>query len=225
VITNLILLPVLLSFVGRLFGGCGEKPDEGAAGRGGRAATLFGRFTDKRWAVGAIVGGAVLAIGATWVSRSLQIGDIDPGAPELRPGSRYNRDNAFMTANYAASSDVFVVMIKTPQYGCTAYDTLVRVDTLASEIRQLPGVESTNSLAELSKFAVAGMNEGSPKWYELVRTQSMLNAVIYRAPRELFNESCNFLSLIVYLRDHRASTLTRVVDHVAAFANRMTRAM
>jgi len=48
-----------------------------------------------------------------------------------------------MTANYAASSDVFVVMIKTPQYGCTAYDTLVRVDTLASEIRQLPGVEST----------------------------------------------------------------------------------
>jgi predicted RND superfamily exporter protein len=218
VITNLILLPVLLSFVGVSSAAAERSLTKEQRGEEGALLRVFGRFTDKRWAVGAIVAGAVLALGAGWVSRSLQIGDIDPGAPELRPGSRYNRDNAFMTANYAASSDVFVVMIKTPQYGCTAYDTLVRVDTLASEIRQLPGVESTNSLAELSKFAVAGMNEGSPKWYELVRTQSMLNAVIYRAPRELFNESCNFLSLIVYLRDHRASTLTRVVDHVAAFA-------
>jgi predicted RND superfamily exporter protein len=218
VITNLILLPVLLSFIGVSSAAAERSLTKEQRGDEGALLRFFGRFTDKRWAVGAIVGGAVLALSATWVSRSLQIGDIDPGAPELRSGSRYNRDNAFMTANYAASSDVFVVMIKTPQYGCTAYDTLVRVDTLASEIRQLPGVESTNSLAELSKFAVAGMNEGSPKWYELVRTQSMLNAVIYRAPRELFNESCNFLSLIVYLRDHRASTLTRVVDHVAAFA-------
>jgi predicted RND superfamily exporter protein len=48
----------------------------------------------------------------------------------------------------------------------------------------------------------------------------MLNAVTYRAPRELFNESCDLLSLIVYLKDHRASTLTEVVDHVTAFASR-----
>jgi len=31
-----------------------------------------------------------------------------------------------------------------------------RVDTLAAELRQLPGVESTNSLAELSKFGRSG---------------------------------------------------------------------
>jgi len=48
----------------------------------------------------------------------------------------------------------------------------------------------------------------------------MLNAVTYRAPRELFNESCDLLSLIVYLKDHRASTLTEVVDRVTAFASR-----
>jgi len=30
----------------------------------------------------------------------------------------------------------------------------------------------------------------------------------------------NLLSLIVYLKDHRASTLTEVVDHVTAFASR-----
>jgi hypothetical protein len=218
VITNLILLPVILSIIGVSPTAAARSLAKDQHADEGALLHFFGRFTDKRWAVGAILGGIVLAAGAGGISRGLQIGDIDRGAPELRPNSRYKRDTAFMTAHYAASSDVFVVMIKTPQYGCTAYDTLVRVDTLAAEIRQLPGVDATNSLAELSKFAVAGMNEGSPKWYELVRTQSMLNAVIYRAPRDLFNESCNLLSLIVYLRDHRASTLTRVVDHVAAFA-------
>jgi predicted RND superfamily exporter protein len=166
------------------------------------------------------VGAAVLTIITVLISRHLQVGDIDPGAPELRPDSRYNRDAAFMATHYAAASDVFVVMIKTPQYGCASYDTLVRVDALATELRQLHGVEGTSSLAELSKFAVVGMNEGNPKWYELVRTQSMLNAVTYRAPRELFNESCDLLSLIVYLRDHKASTLTELVDQVGAFGER-----
>jgi hypothetical protein len=34
-------------------------------------------------------------------------------APELRPDSRYNRDNAFVTANYSLSSDAFAVIVKT----------------------------------------------------------------------------------------------------------------
>jgi predicted RND superfamily exporter protein len=38
------------------------------------------------------------------------------------------------------------------------------------------------------------------------------------APRGLYNDSCNLLTLYVYLRDHKAETLTRVVSHVEAFA-------
>ena len=37
----------------------------------------------------------------------LKIGDLDPGAPELRPSSRYNQDNAYITSHYALSSDQF----------------------------------------------------------------------------------------------------------------------
>ena len=39
-----------------------------------------------------------------------------------------------------------------------------------------------------------------------------------RAPRELFNQDCSLLSLYVYLKDHKAETLSRVVNAVAAFA-------
>jgi predicted RND superfamily exporter protein len=75
--------------------------------------------------------------------------DLDPGAPELRPDSRYNRDNKFMTQNYAASSDVLVVMVKTPenQAFCTAPDDN---RALEWELQQLPG-SSQPPLADLSK--------------------------------------------------------------------------
>jgi predicted RND superfamily exporter protein len=62
------------------------------------------------------------------------------------------------------------------------------------------------------------MNEGNPKWYELVPNQWTLNTVANRTPREMFNQGCNLLSLFVYLADHKADTLTRVVDKVEAFA-------
>ena len=51
-------------------------------------------------------------------STHLKIGDLDPGAPELRADSRYNRDNAYITANYSLSSDTFAVIVKTAKEGC-----------------------------------------------------------------------------------------------------------
>ncbi len=158
------------------------------------------------------------------VARSGEIGqivaanyqrDLDPGAPELRADSRYNRDNAFMVSNYAASADVLVVMIKTGADQCTQYDTLAKVDALAWQLEQLPGVEATNSMALLSKLAATGYNEGNFKWYDLTPNQSALGAVQTRAPRELFNQSCSMLSLYVYLKDHKAATLSGVVDQAS----------
>ena len=82
----------------------------------------------------------------------------------------------------------------------------------------MPGVESTSSLAGLARISNAGMNEGSLKWFEVPRSQSMLNAIITRAPRELFNQNCDLLAVYAYLKDHKADTLSSVVQTVDAFA-------
>jgi len=108
--------------------------------------------------------------------------------------------------------------VKTPQYFCAKYETLVAVDALEATLQQLPGVVSTTSLAALSKQAAAGMNEGSMTWYEIPRNQGLLNAIITRAPRELFNQNCDLLTVYVYLTDHKADTLTSVVQAVEHFA-------
>ena len=217
IFTNLVLLPILLSFSG-VSTEAAARSLEVEQGQKHQFWAFLDRFTERKWARVAIVASLVLGIAGAAVSTKLKIGDTDPGAPELRSDSRYNRDNAYMAQNYAASGDMYVIMVKTPQFHCAHYDTLQLVDDLESKLQQLPGVESTTSLAALAKRAAAGMHEGSLKWYEIPTSQNMLNSIITRAPRELFNQNCDVLTLYAYLKDHKADTLTSVVDTVEEFA-------
>jgi len=217
VFTNLVLLPVLLSYAG-----VGSKAAQRSL-RQEQAGDLHGIwgwlscFTQRGPALAACAVAALLLAGAAAVSLRLQVGDLDAGAPELRPDSRYNRDNAFVRQNYAASTDILTVMVTTPDDQCTRYTTLSQVDALAWRLQQLPGVEGTQSMAGLAKLAMVGFNEGHFKWYELVASDKALGGVQAIAPRELMNKACSFLALHVYLQDHKAQTLERVVGAVERF--------
>ncbi|AQV98193.1 RND transporter [Cupriavidus necator] len=229
IFTNLVLLPILLSYVGvnreaALRSLRGDRASAGSANAGAVAAprkhafwAFLDRFTQRKWAALAL--GIALALGTAsfFVRLDLKVGDLEPGAPELRRDARYNRDTAFMVANYAASSDTYVVMVKTPQFQCSRFSTLSLVDDLEWKLRQLPGVDGTSSFASLAKTAAVGMNEGSFKWYDVPRTQDMLNAITTRAPREMFNQNCDLLTIYVYLRDHKSDTLDAVVKVVDQF--------
>ncbi len=222
IFTNLILLPILLSYTG-VAPKAAERSlrAEAAAASGGQGPRLWAlldRFTQRGWATLAVIAAAVLGVAGFAMSTQLKIGDLDPGAPELRADSRYNRDVAFLNAAYGASSDVLAVMVQTPPGQCSQYATLNKVDALEWQLRQLDGVESTSTLALLNRRVLAGLNEGNPKWGEFLPNQDMLNTVTAGAPRGLYNDACSLLTLYVYLRDHKAETLSRVVDHVEAFA-------
>jgi len=218
IFTNLILLPILLSYTGVSPAAARRSLRDEQAQEKLLLWRWLDRFTQRRWAIGTVALALVLAVAGLAVSRHLAIGDLDPGAPELCADSRYNRDAAYINAAYGASSDVLAVMVRTPDGRCSQYDTLNKVDALEWQLRQLDGVESTNTLALLNRRVLAGLNEGNPKWYEFLPNQDMLNTVTAGAPRGLYNESCSLLTVYVYLRDHKAGTLSRVVDHVEAFA-------
>jgi predicted RND superfamily exporter protein len=218
IVTNLILVPVFLSYIGVSEAAAQRSlradSDENR-GRGFNKVWAFlERFTERRWAIGAIGAAAALTIAGFAISTQLAIGDLDPGAPELRPDSRYNRDNAFITANYSLSSDQFAVIVKTEKEGCLKYQTLVEADRLAWSLQQVPGVQTTVSLANAVRQITAGSNEGSPKWLTIARNQDVLNYGAQQASvnnPELFNTECSVMPVIAYLSDHRAETLDRVV--------------
>ena len=226
IFTNLVLLPILLSYTGVSMTAAkrsleAEVEAEQDEGHKKHAFWAFlDLFTRRKYAIIALVVAAILGLLGLAVAHHLKIGDLDPGAPELRPNSRYNRDNAFISANYFASSDVYVVMVKTPTFKCIQYSNLSQLDALESELINVPGVESTNSYASFTRKMGAGMNEGNLKWYEVPRTQDMLNSITTRAPRELLNYNCDMLSIYIFLKDHKADTLEGVVKVVEDFAAR-----
>lgn len=212
ILTNLVLLPILLSYTGVKV----RNREDGPLIQG--VWRVLVRFTYPKQARITVTLAVILAIVGIVGSTRLTVGDVDPGAPELRTDSRYNRDNAFMVGSFPSSSDLFVVMVKTPKFLCTKHDTIVAIDELERRLQQLPGVESTSSIASLSKFAAVGISEGNPRWYD-IPNQATLNSVATRAPRELFNQGCDLLAVYVYLSDHKAQTLDRVVKETQSFAS------
>jgi hypothetical protein len=225
IFTNLLLLPVLLSFTGvSLKAAQRSLKEEQAENRNRGVGAIWGmldRLTERRWATATVLIAAALGVGGYLVSLNLQTGDVDPGAPELRAESRYNRDDAYIAANYGISSDVFAVMVKTPPDQCRSYQTLVEVDRLSWALEQLPGVQRTASLTDTVRSYSAGSFEGNPKWLTVSSNQAVIDPQVNVAlgwNSEFLTPTCSLTPVLAYLTDHKAETLTRLVETVKAFA-------
>lgn len=219
IFTNLVLLPVLLSYTGV------NRQAATRSLRGGERR-LFVRMmmplVRRRWATSVLVVAGTLAIGGLAIGRHLQIGDLDPGAPELRPTSRYNRDNAYVTGHYQLSSDQFAIIVKTNTGGITDYRTLLEMDRLEEALRDLAGVQTTVSAGSLVRSYTAAGFEGDPRWMTISRDPMVIsdamNQVFVTNP-ELLNGDRSTAPIIAFLADHKADTLNRVVKLVEHFAS------
>ncbi len=217
VFTNLIMLPVTISYLG-----ISKKAVE----RSKRDAVRehpFWRFLSNvahpnvaPWMViVALVAGTTCFV---YQKNNIKVGDLDAGAPELRPDSRYNKDNDFIIQNYTTSSDILVVMVATPPEKCSAYETMEAIDQLQWKMQNLEGVQSAVSLVTVAKQVIMGSNEGNLKWQGLSRNQDVLNNAISRAPSGMFNAACSLAPVMVFLDDHKADTLKRATAAVEEFA-------
>jgi predicted RND superfamily exporter protein len=215
VFTNLILLPVAISYVGISKKAVVRSKED--AVREHPFWRLLSNFAAPKVARVSVVLALVALVGGLWYGHNLKIGDLDQGAPELRPDSRYNQDNNFIISNYSTSSDVLVVMVKTPPEGCSAYQTLSAINELSWKMENTPGVQSAISLVTVSKQVIKGMNEGNLKWESLSRNKDVLNSSISRADG-LYNNTCSLAPLLIFLNDHKAETLDRAVHAVQDFA-------
>ncbi len=217
ILTNLALLPIIMSYVGirrkavdRL-----QKQESGSH----TLWNMLANFTGPKLAPIAIVV-AVMLFAFGWVSsQDLKIGDLDPGAPELRHDSRYNLDNKFITDHYSASTDVFVVMAHTEKNQCISYDALATVDYFQWYMTNLPGVQLVVSLVDQTKRVIGALNEGSLKWVALSRNQFVLNGTVGRQQGGvgLYNADCSMMPVLIFLEDHKAETLLHVVDAINTF--------
>ncbi|RUO31695.1 RND transporter [Aliidiomarina sedimenti] len=217
VLTNLGLLPILTSYLDVSKRGINylDSKRHGAH----PVVRVFSRFAEPKWAAGAIIVSLVMVTFGLYKAQHQEIGDLDSGAPELRADSRYNLDNAFMVENYSSSTDIFVVMAETAPGECIAYQNMALIDRFQWHMENVEGVQAVRSIVYASKMGMAGINEGNLKWYSVNRDDFIINASISRAPGGLMSRDCSMAPIIIYLNDHKAATLERVVGNVRSFGD------
>ncbi len=220
ILTNLILLPVAISYMGISQKAIKQAREE--ASRDHPFWRALSNFASPTVAPISITIAVVALAGGLWYGQNLKIGDLDQGAPELHPDSRYNLDNDFVIRNYSTSSDVLVVMVKTAPEGCSHYDTLAAMDELMWKMQNTEGVQSAVSMVSVARQGIKGMNEGSLKWETLSRNQHVLNNSIARA-EGMYNSDCSLAPVLVFLNDHKAETLEHVVAEAKDFAEENNR--
>jgi predicted RND superfamily exporter protein len=217
ILTNLILLPVLCSYLGN-----GEKYRHQLEVRAQQLAPLWvglSKVAQRRNATVIILISAVLAAFGAWKGSQVKIGDLHAGVPELRPDSRYNRDTAVITDKFSIGVDLISVIVETGPEGCIDYAKMEAMDQFAWHMRNVKGVQDVIALPQILKVVNAGWNEGYPKWRVLSRNPQVLvqSGARVETSTGLLNRVCSAMPVMMFTTDHKAETIERVVAEVKAY--------
>ena len=222
ILTNLALLPVLLSYF-RM----SDAERQAAAKRDSVLRPLWSRVARlaHRGPAAVTVGlAAVLVAVGAFYAVQVKVGDSHQGVPELRAESVYNRDIAVITERFKIGVDVLTVFAETVPDGCIDYDVLTTLDEFTWHVRNVEGVQSVVSLASVARGINAGWNEGNLKWRTLPRNRHSLVQSVSPVPTSsgLINNDCSVLPTRIYTTDHKAETIQRVVDATKNFQHENT---
>jgi len=210
IFTNLLLLPVLISFLE-----IKQPVVNKSAHKEESAIWLFmASFSRRGVASFILVITTVLFIAGAYYSQNLKIGELHAGAPALHEHSRYNQDTFLITDRYAISVDYMSVIVETSANACTSTDILTTMDDFQWRMENIEGVQSAVSLPSIMKVINSGYYEGNLKWRIISPNQYALAQALSNVPSStgLLNNECSVMPVILFLKDHKAETINRVVD-------------
>lgn len=223
-VTNLVLLPVWLSYVSI------PRTSQHIEHSHEKLWRFLAGLTNPRAAVIVLFIACVLGAGGWHYSRGMVIGDTEAGAPEFRADSPYNRDAAYITSHFSIGTDILNVIAETATSGCVEPDVVNYIDAFDWHMRNMDGVQSSLSLPQVMKIAASGWNEGNLKWRALplsrgssedeqVRNRSLLTQASrpFETATGLLNADCSVMPVMLFLTDHKAQTLDAITTEAKAW--------
>lgn len=219
IITNLVLLPVLMSYVG-VSRRCVEHAQHKLESQSPLWEGLA-HFVQPKLAAITVIFAIMLTGLGVWYSQGLKIGDLGKGAPELRADSRYNQDNQFITSHFSTSTDLMTVFVGMPEGQCDSYKAIDLIDRLGWQLVNTQGVQSVSSPATRAKMNRYLGNEGNLKMMALPRDERVLSRAIAISGFSFTSAStnCDQQKIQLELTDHSQETLQRVVTVIRDFSS------
>jgi len=220
ILTNLVLLPVLLSYT-RL-----RNLDRKREFRL-RQLTRF----DRVWAALSVLArpapaaivilvGAVIFFFAWQHGNKVMIGDAQKGLAELRPDARYNQDAVLIASKFSLGVDILTVIAESGPSACTtSFAAMELIDRFAWHMENVEGVEQVITLPSAAKLVNAGWNDGSVRWRILPRDPDTLRQATqsFETDSGLLNADCSAIPITIFTSDHQSTTIDRVVAAVKEF--------
>ncbi len=226
ILSNLVLLPVLVSLLSakqvelirHRASAKQQKALFKASDKNSSIWSCFGIVTRRCYAYGVVGFAFILFVFSYIYSQQLKIGDLQAGSPVLHESSIYNQDTFLITEKYAVSADILSIIVKTKPDACTSYKLMSAIDQFQWRLANIEGVQSTISLSSVAKIINAGYNEGNPKWRVLSSNTDTLAQSVARVPTTsgLLNGDCSVMPIMLFLNDHKATTIDRVIAAVNA---------
>lgn len=220
IFTNMVLLPILLSYINpNNLDKLRTKHERGEIRRD-KMWRLLGRLTQTGPSLVVIVICLVISAWGVVKNDGLKIGDSQNGIPELREDARYNVDSRVITERFSVGVDKLSLIIESVDNACVDFEVMNEVDRFAWYVRNLPGVKSVRSLADNMKVILAANNEGSPRWFALSRNSSSMSSSLYHmgaAGDEFMDAGCKAMPINIFTTDHKAETINTIIAAVESF--------
>jgi predicted RND superfamily exporter protein len=222
IVANILVLTLILSFFPNLMPAESEEAESRTVAYVRRLLDSVSRLTYGRnayWVAGV---SAVLLLIGLFSSRTMTVGDVNPGEPLLWEDSVYNLDAADMMKDYLFGIDVLSVVVAGDEPGvCKRYDILQTMEAYEEEIGNIPGVTVVISGMLLAKMVNQTFHEGDIRWRALPQTPMDLAWVMTYAGSTdesvFMNMGCQCMNIMVFLSDHKGDTIRRVIKKSKAF--------
>lgn len=217
IITNLILLPILLSTMNtKNYAKFCEKQilKKNKDSKFWRFIAGFAKNPLASLSVVVLI--SLFAFGY-YKSQGMQIGDSKTGVPELRPDAKYNTDAKIISAQFSLGVDMISVIAESSANACTeSYKAMANIDRFAWHMENVKGVQKVITLSQYAKIITAGWNEGNPKWRTLSRNQYIMRQSLSGIETDtgLLNKDCSTMPVMIFTEDHKATTINTVVAAV-----------
>lgn len=215
--TNLAMLPIAASY----FTFTKAYADKAMLKREKRARWLrsLARVAEPKNALVVIALTTAIFGIAVWQSSDRVIGTLQPGAPELRPEARFNRDAVAIAEAYDTGLDWLTVVFEAAPDSCENVALGIYQDKFVWELQHTEGVLSASSYAGQLRTYNEGYNEGNPKMGAIPidpGNYAALSTEVGRM-RGYMKKDCSMTAVHLFLTDHKATTINRVIDQVKTF--------
>ncbi len=222
IVANILVLTLILSFFPNLMPAESEEAETRTVSIVRRILDAVSRLTHGRrayWVTGVSV---ILLLIGFFSSRTMTVGDVNPGEPLLWEDSVYNQDAADMMADYMLGIDWMSVVVAGDEMGvCKRYDVMQTIQDYEWEIGNIPGVTVAISSLLLGNMINETFHEGDIRWRALPQTSRELGWVMGYAGStddNIFNTmGCQYMNIMVYLADHKGDTIRRVIKKSKEF--------